>query len=136
MLALTRLGPVGRSNWSKNSARALTASTRALNTWRTSLLEGGRRLGRALTGGSADEAFTVGELDVNGLELAAESETGVLGRSTHGFSGGVCGVVYWESAARDRSHRLGTHTPTKTLQAAMIRFALYMKSTVTRVDSR
>lgn len=47
-----------------------------------------------------------------------------LSESTQGLSGGTGGVLYWESAARERSQRLGAHTPTRTRHAAMTRLKL------------
>lgn len=36
-------------------------------------------------------------------------------------------MVYWESAARERSQRLGAHTPTRTRHVAMTRLKLVGK---------
>lgn len=100
--------------------------------------EGGRR--RLPAGG--DGAVTVAEVELEGVgEGEGEGEAGArdeedaegvagrdlalaLERSTHGFSGGIRGTVYCATAGRERSQRLGAHTPTRTRQAATRRFAL------------
>jgi len=48
--------------------------------------------------------------------------------SIQGLSAGIWGVVYWESAAKERSQRFGAQTPTRTRQAAMTRFRLFDES--------
>jgi hypothetical protein len=51
----------------------------------------------------------------------------VLGLSTHGFSFGVRGVVYCESAASESSQRFGAQRPNSTRQVATNRFALVIE---------
>ena len=66
-----------------------------------------------------------------GEEAEADME-GVTGRdfalaferSIHGFSGGIRGTVYCATAGRDKSHRFGAQTPTRTRQAATTRLTL------------
>jgi hypothetical protein len=60
--------------------------------------------------------------DVGDGEPAREDGAGSR-RSTQGFSGGVSGVVYCESAASGRSNRRGVQTPMSRRHAAMSRFA-------------
>jgi hypothetical protein len=48
----------------------------------------------------------------------------VLGFCTHGFSFGMLGVVYGDSAVRDRSHFFGAQMPMRRRQAAIKRLAL------------
>ena len=101
-----------------------TASTRALRTWRTSLLEGARRFERIFTGGSSISLpLERAEATDRGVDIP-EFWEGVFGLSIHGFSLGVAGVVYCERAVRERSQRFGTHTPTRTRQAATSRLPL------------
>lgn len=45
-----------------------------------------------------------------------------------GLSAGIWGVVYWASAAKERSQRFGAQMPTRTRQAAMTRFRLFDES--------
>ena len=92
-------------------------------------------------GGDDDEGVGVGEresdeeegcapvAETDGLEDEGEGVSGrdlalALVRSIHGFSGGILGTVYWATAERERSQRLGAQTPTRTRHAATSRLAL------------
>jgi len=79
---------------------------------------GGRRFRTDVTGGSS----TVGGAIV------------CFVLCTHGFSGGIAGVVYCERAAKGRSQLLGAQTPTNTRHAATSRLAL-MNKTVNKYAS-
>ncbi len=78
---------------------------------------GGEGLAEVLAGGVEDELFAL-------KGRCAEEDCRLLGRSIHGFSGGVSGTVYCFRAATDISHFLGVQTPTRTRQAVMSLFAL------------
>jgi hypothetical protein len=95
--------------------------------WRMMRREGGRRFGRAWTGGSS---ISVGPSVGLGSGLVVLDSVSFLGGvlgfglSIHGFSFGFSGVVYCERAAIESSHRFGVQTPKSTRQAATKRFAL------------
>ena len=127
--AQTRFVSGARASCASRDASALEASNRARRTCRMTRRVGGRRLlpaDRAGEDGLPDASEGAGEI---ALELSGPGVTGrdfafAFERSTHGFSGGTRGTVYWATAERDRSHRLGAHTPTSTRQAATSRLAL------------
>lgn len=70
---------------------------------------------------SASEGESVRESDIEGPGVVDNSD---LVFCTHGFSFGILGVVYGDSAVRDRSHFFGAQTPIRTRQAAIKRLAL------------
>lgn len=104
--------------------------------------DGGRGDGRVFAGGSAlCDSSGVRKTLGGAIALvdssaepgdSADDEDGAagvgavegIGRSIHGFSLGMSGVVYCESAATGNSQRLGAQMPTRTRHAAMIRLAL------------
>jgi len=77
---------------------------------------------RAFTGGSSTRLKSEGL--AGGFVSSEGFGFGVIGRSTHGFGGGVLGFLYCDSAVNDKSHLLGAHIPTSTRHAAMNCFAL------------
>ena len=92
--------------------------------------EGGRRC-LPLGVDGVGEGDAESDVDADAVGEGSDAD-GVIGRdfdlaferSIHGFSGGIQGTVYCATAERERSHFLGTQTPTRTRQAATRRLAL------------